>query len=146
MIPLALDADLVRRKMKLIMEDMTDVQPLAAMDRDSFCASRINRYAAERIFERMTGRMIDINYHMLVAARGLPPSSYFESFIDAGKIGALPPDFARKIAVSAETRSRLTHEWDDVEAAEVHMKLQSFMADLPEYLRKIEEYLTSKGG
>ena len=49
---------------------------------------------AERYLERMIGRMIDVNYHLLTESGEAPPRDYFDSFTALSRIGALPPDFA----------------------------------------------------
>jgi uncharacterized protein YutE (UPF0331/DUF86 family) len=95
--------------MVLIAEDLRRLEALAAKGRDEYLASEIDETLAERYLERMIGRMIDVNYHVLTESGEAPPRDYFESFVALSRIGALPADFAARLAPCAGLRNRIVH-------------------------------------
>ena len=82
-----IDRELVVRKLVLIAEDLPAIEELARQPREGYLASLTNEVLAERYLERMIGRMIDVNYH-LVSERGkAPPRDCFQSFLALGELG-----------------------------------------------------------
>jgi hypothetical protein len=67
-----IDAELVTRKILLVVRDLDALRPIAAKARDAYLSSELNEAAAERYLERLIGRMIDVNYHLLTES-GQPP-------------------------------------------------------------------------
>ena len=56
------------------------------------------RILAERYLERIIGRMIDINYHVLTESGQPPPPDCYQSFTALATIGMLDQAFAKRIA------------------------------------------------
>ncbi|MDI6817436.1 MAG: DUF86 domain-containing protein [Actinomycetota bacterium] len=135
------DKTLVIRKINLISEDFKALKSLAELDYDEYTADPVNQVLAERYLERMIGRMIDINYHLLTELRHPPPTDYFKSFLDLVKIKVLPSDFARQIAPAAGLRNRIVHEYDDIDPKKVYEGLQAAVRDLPVYLKYLSKFL-----
>ncbi len=136
-----IDRDLVTRKMVLITADLGTLQGIASKDRGSYLASPTDELVAERLLERMIGRMIDINFHLITEAGEAPPADYHESFTRLARLGVLERDFATRIAGSAGLRNRIVHEYDEIDPARVHEALQSAVEDIPAYLRRINDYV-----
>jgi len=135
---------LVTRKMLLITADVRALEPLAGRPLDDYMTSPTDEVLAERYLERIIGRMIDINYHLITEAGHPPPRDYFESFTQLARIGALPSAFARQIAGSAGLRNRLVHEYEEIDPERVYAGLHSAVRDVPEYLRQIDRYVKSQ--
>lgn len=136
------DKELVVRKIALISADLDELKGLSGKTVSDFTSEKMERFAAERLLERMIGRMIDINFHILTDAGQAPPPDYFQSFIRLGQVGALPADFARQIAPCAGLRNRLVHEYDEIDPAKLFDGLQAAVRDVPvylEYLAKVIE-------
>jgi uncharacterized protein YutE (UPF0331/DUF86 family) len=136
-----IDRELVTRKMVLVAEDLRRLEALAAKDREAYLASEIDETLAERYLERMIGRMIDVNYHVLTESGEAPPRDYFESFLALSRIGALPVDFAARLAPCAGLRNRIVHAYDDLDPGRVYDALRTAMADVPAYLAAIRRFL-----
>jgi uncharacterized protein YutE (UPF0331/DUF86 family) len=132
-----IDRDLISRKMVLIMEDLRRLEPLAGKPVADYAASPTDEALAERFLERIIGRMIDINYHLLTETGAAPPRDYFESFVALGREGVLPPEFAARIAACAGLRNRIVHLYDTIDPARVHEALQAALRDVPEYLKHV---------
>ena len=123
------DRDLVTRKIALIVDD--------------YLASATDEIVTERYLERMIGRMIDINYHLITEAGHPPPRDYYESFTQLAKLRILSPAFASQIAACAGLRNRLVHEYDAIDPRRVYEGLQAAVRDIPEYLRRVHEHVAS---
>lgn len=136
-----IDRDLVTRKMALITADLGTLQAMAGKDSASYLASPTDELVAERLLERIIGRMIDINFHVLTEAGEAPPADYYESFTRLARLGVLERDFATRIAGSSGLRNRIVHEYDEIDPARVHEALQSAVEDIPAYLRRINDYV-----
>ncbi len=136
-----IDAELVTRKLMLITGDLKELSTIAVKSPDEYLASLRDQLVAERLLERMVGRMIDINYHLIVETGHPPPTDYYDSFIRLGTLQVLPPNFAARIAACAGLRNRLVHEYDEVDQARVYEALQGAVKDIPDYLRAIQHYV-----
>lgn len=136
-----IDRDLVTRKLALVTADLKALAPLAAKTLDQFLASDPDQVLVERYLERIVGRMLDVNYHLLVESGRRPPKDYYESFTQLAKLGTLPAAFASRIAACAGLRNRLVHEYDDIDAERVHEAASSALRDVPEYLRLVHRFI-----
>lgn len=95
----------------------------------------------ERYLERMIGRAIDVNYHLLTASGEPPPPDYHSSFTRLAPLGVLETPFAKRVASAAGLRNRLVHDYDRIDPAKVYKALQDALDDLPSYLRQVRIYL-----
>ena len=136
-----IDPELVTRKMVLITADLRALEPLARHPLEDYIASPTDEVLVERYLERIIGRMIDINYHLITEAGHPPPRDYFDSFTQLARIGVVPPAFATRIAASAGLRNRLVHEYDEIDPERVYAGLQAAVRDVPDYLRHVELYV-----
>ena len=108
---MTIDRELVTRKLLLITQDLDAVAPFATKPLTAFLDNRFDQAVVERMLERMIGRMIDINYHLITEGGQPPPSDYHASFLKLGELGIVDPEFARRIARCAGLRNRLVHEY-----------------------------------
>jgi uncharacterized protein YutE (UPF0331/DUF86 family) len=136
-----IDKELVTRKVLLITEDLRALGSLAARPVAEYLASATDEVLAERYLERIIGRMIDINYHVLTESGQPPPPDYYQSFTALAAIGMLDRAFATSIAACAGLRNRITHEYETIDPARVHEALQSAVRDIPEYLRRLAAHV-----
>jgi uncharacterized protein YutE (UPF0331/DUF86 family) len=91
---MTVDRELVTRKLLLVAADIDALRPLAARGADSYLRSWIDQAVVERYLERIVGRMIDVNYHLLTGSGHPPPADYHASFIRLVELQVLDPDFA----------------------------------------------------
>lgn len=141
-----IDVELVNRKLVLIAEDLARLEPLAAKGRAAYLASEVDETLAERYLERMIGRMVDVNFHLVVESGQSPPRDYFDSFLALGRVGVLDPEFARRLAPCAGLRNRIAHEYDDLDPGLVHEALSAAIVDVRGYLGAIRARLASAAG
>lgn len=136
-----IDRALVTRKITLILKDLAALTDLSRQSREAYLANPINEVLAERYLERMIGRMIDINYHLITESGHPPPKDYHESFQMLGTMGILQGEFSREIAFSAGLRNRIVHEYDEIDAAKVYEALQVSVQQLPTYLDHVNRFI-----
>jgi uncharacterized protein YutE (UPF0331/DUF86 family) len=135
------DRDLVTRKLLLILADLDRLEPVGASGVDAFQQDIHQQLVAERLLERMIGRMIDVNYHLLTQAGEAPPPDYHTSFERLAPLGVLDADFARRIARAAGLRNRLVHDYEDIDARRLHESLQPARNDIAAWVASVQRYL-----
>lgn len=137
-----IDPELVIRKMVLIAADLKALAPFADRPLEQYLVDATDEVLVERYLERIIGRMIDINYHLVTEAGEPPPRDYFASFTQLARLGVLPPAFATRIAACAGLRNRLVHEYEEIDPERVYAGMQAAVRDVPEYLRSVDAYLS----
>ena len=137
-----IDKELVTRKIVLITEDLKPLGQLASRAVADYIASPTDEVLAERYLERIIGRMIDINYHVLTESGQPPPRDDYESFTALATVGMLDRDFATRIAACAGLRNRIAHEYETIDPLRIHEALQSAVRDIPAYLRRVAEHVS----
>jgi len=141
-----IDRELIIRKISLVLRDLKPLTDLSGYSIESYLASPINEVLAERYLERMIGRMIDINYHLVTESGHPPPKDYHESFQMLGTMGILPGDFSREIALSAGLRNRIVHEYDEIDASKVYEAMKVAVQQIPSYLNHVNRFIESLSG
>jgi uncharacterized protein YutE (UPF0331/DUF86 family) len=136
-----IDPTLVIRKINLISQDFKEIVELSRKSLQEFLASRVDEVLAERYLERMIGRMIDINYHLITESGLPPPTDYYQSFLQLERLGVLPHDFAQTVASCAGLRNRIVHEYDEIDPAKIHEALQTAARDVSQYLTRVHSYM-----
>lgn len=140
---MTIDPELVTRKLLLIATDLAALEAIRERGTDAYLQNWIEQAVVERFLERVIGRMIDVNYHLLTASGHPPPADYHGSFVRLGEIGILEPEFARRISRSAGLRNRLVHDYEGLDHAKVFAALVDALDDVPQYLDRIHRHLTS---
>jgi uncharacterized protein YutE (UPF0331/DUF86 family) len=141
-----IDAVLVGRKALLITRDLADLAPLARKPLAEYLANPRDELVAERLLERIIGRMIDINYHLLTETDHPPPADYYASFTQLAAVGVYDAEFGRRLAACTGLRNRIVHEYDEVDPRKVHEALAAAMSDVSAYLRAIDDYVKRTSG
>jgi uncharacterized protein YutE (UPF0331/DUF86 family) len=138
---MTIDRELVTRKLLLITQDLAVLAPFATKPLVAFLESRVDQAVVERLLERMIGRMIDVNYHVITESGQPPPPDYHASFLKLAELGIVDPEFARRIARCAGLRNRLVHEYEEIDPGKVLESLQAARDDIVTYVRSVQEYL-----
>ena len=120
---MTIDQELVTRKLLLITKDLEALGLVAATDVAKYLQSSFDQAVVERYLERMIGRMIDINYHVITESGYPPPPDYYASFTGLADLKILEPEFAQRIARCAGLRNRLVHEYNEIDPRKVFAKI-----------------------
>lgn len=138
---MSLDEKLVSRKVSLINSDLKSLKELSKLSLKTYLSKAEYEALAERYLERIIGRMIDINYHILSEKEMEVPADFYHSFLALGRRGYLPPALAEAMANSAGLRNRLAHEYDEIDSKKVFEAIASCLSDVPKYLKNIVKSL-----
>lgn len=137
-----LDEQLIHRKAKLIEEDLQKLIPYQKTGEDAYLKNEAVQLAVERLMERIIGRLIDINYHVLKEKFSKLPVDYFDSFLALSKEGIVSHDLARTVAKSVGLRNILAHEYDIIDPTKVYEAIGNALSQIPQYLQTILKALS----
>lgn len=137
-----LDRDIVRRKLKVVVENLRALEPIKLMTEEEYVGDLYKRKAAERLLQEIIEAAIDINTHIIVQTGNMAPDDYYESFIRVGELKAVSPHLAEELAPSAGLRNRLVHEYDTLDHSMVLNAVRMAEELYPMYLKEIEEFIS----
>lgn len=132
-----LDQQLIHRKAKFIEEDLQKLTSYQKLGEKTYYNDEAAQLAVERLMERIIGRLIDINYHLLKEKFGKLPIDYFDSFMALSKEGVVAEDLARSVAKSVGLRNILAHEYDTIDPKKVYQAINDALIDVPQYLSSL---------
>jgi len=142
---MSVDTHFIRRKIKLIQEDLSELDHLAHHSFDEITKDHIKILAVERLLEKIIMRAIDINQH-LIAELGKGDErvrGYEDTFYILSQLGIYGEEFAKQIAPSAGLRNRLVHEYNntrqDIIYKSVGEAIEQYVKYCDSILRFIEE-------
>lgn len=138
---MTVNSKIVQRKITLINKDLKNLQEIGTVPLAKFISNDTYETLAERYLERIIGRMIDINYHILAEVDHETPLDYYNSFVKMGEKKYLPFDFATSLAYSAGLRNILAHEYDEIDVKKIHQAVPRCLRDVPKYLIYVVKYL-----
>lgn len=135
------DIQLIHRKIKLIEADLSFLTKYKNISLEKYLKSRESQLVIERLLEKITGRLIDLNYHLLKEKYEIMPEDYYDSFIEIGKRKIITAEFAEEIAKSSGLRNALAHEYDKIDEKMVHKAIGTSLTQIPKYLKIILDTL-----
>ncbi len=137
------DIHFIRRKIKLIQEDLSELDNLAHYSFDEIFKDHIKYLAAERLLEKIIMRAIDINQHMIAElGRGDEQvRGYEDTFYILSQLGIYGEEFAKQIALSAGLRNRLVHEYNNTRQDIIYKSLNEAVAQYVKYCDSILKFI-----
>lgn len=136
-----LDIELIVRKIILSENDYRKLKQISLLSFKEYQSKDYYEPLAERYLERIIGRLININYHVLSVEHDASPIDYYGSFIMMGEYDYLPKDLAKSLASAAGLRNRLAHEYDDLDPKKFYDSIAVAIKEIPLYLRNIQKLL-----
>ena len=140
---MAIDTHFIRRKIKLIQEDLSELDALAHYSFDEITKDHIKYLAVERLLEKIIMRAIDINQHM-IAELGKGDEQvrgYEDTFYILSQLGIYSEEFARQIAPSAGLRNRLVHEYNDTRQEIIYKSIGEAIGQYVKYCDSILKFI-----
>ena len=130
-----LNKQFLQRKIKLIQEDLSRLEPLAKYSLDQLAKNSISYNAAERLLEKIITRAIDINRHCIaeLGEGNEAVRTYEDTFLRLAKLKVYPEKFAKTIAPSAGLRNVLAHEYDEVDKKLVAKSIKEALFQYAKY-------------
>ncbi len=135
-----IDRELILRKIKLIEEDLDKLRVYENISFEKYLKSFEIRLVVERLLEKITGRLIDVNYHILREEYEIMPEDYYNSFIEIGKNKIITEEFAESMAKSVGLRNALAHEYEKIDQALIYGSIKVALVQVPDYIKKILEF------
>lgn len=138
-----LNREFVRRKIKLIQEDLGHLEPLGKYSFTELAQDPIKYSATERLLERIITRAIDVNSHCIaeLAQGSEVVRSYHDTFLRLADLGVYPENFAKEIAPSAGLRNVLVHEYDQVDPRYIWQSVGKALAQYAKYCDYVIKFL-----
>ncbi len=136
------DIDLILKKIKFLRDDLNHLKKFKNISLAEYMEDDLKRASIERFLEKITGRVIDINYHILREEYEILPEDYYSSFIELGKKGVIPAKIASELARSTGLRNALAHEYDKIDDKKVYQSIKLAISEVPEYLKRILKFLS----
>ena len=137
---MVVDKKLIFRKINLIIRDLEKLKSISSLSWQEYQKKFDYEALTERYLERIIGRMIDVNFHLIIENGCPPPEDYFSSFRMLGELGIISRDFAERLARLAGLRNRLAHEYDAIDERKIYNELKNILKELPVYLKAVEKF------
>jgi uncharacterized protein YutE (UPF0331/DUF86 family) len=137
------DTHFIRRKIKLIQEDLSELDRLAHYSFDEITKDHIKYLAVERLLEKIIMRAIDINQHMIAElGRGDERvRGYEDTFYILSQLGIYGEEFAKQIAPSAGLRNRLVHEYNNTRQDIIYKSVSEAVTQYVKYCGFILKFI-----
>lgn len=137
--------EIIAKKLEQIKELSGELVRLLRVPFNDFEKDTTAIRAAERNFQLMVDLASDINTQILVERGEKTPDTYKQSFNDLARAGVLPNDLAKKLAVSAQVRNILVHEYDfEEDYKKFYDSAKGFIPVYQEYAQQINSYINGK--
>lgn len=142
---MVVDKKLIFRKISLIIRDLEKLRPISLLSWQEYQGKFDYEALAERYLERIIGRMIDINFHLIVENGYPPPEDYFSSFKMLGELKIISHTLADSLPRLAGLRNRLAHEYDSINERKIYDELKKTTKEALIYLRAVEKFNGNNG-
>lgn len=138
-----LDKDLIKRKLALNQKELERLQEFEHLSIDEIAKNPGDYAACERYLERLIGRAIDINQHVISETGSMEQhaTKYRDTFINLADLGVYPREFAEKIAPSAGLRNALVHDYNDIDSEMLKKSIGEAIQEYNEYAKYIIEFM-----
>lgn len=136
-----IDVNIIKRKIKLIEADLFKLKKYEDLSLSEYFSNEEVQLVVERLLEKITGRIISLNYHILKEEYEIMPQDYYSSFIEMGKNRLIGQEMAEEIAGMAGLRNALAHEYDEIDHNLVYKSLKLALIQIPDYLKIILDFL-----
>lgn len=136
----------IHRKIKLIQEDLSKLEPLTHLSFDTVAKDPMKYGAAERYLERIITRAIDVNRHLIAELGNGSETTrtYEDSFLRLADLKIYPEKFAHVIAPSAGLRNVLVHEYDEVDKRLVYKSVGMALSEYAKYCGYLLKFLNKR--
>jgi len=140
-----LDKEFITRKVKLIQEELGNLESLKGFSFDKISSEGVKMAAVERYLEKVIMRAIDINQHIVLELGKGNESlkGYEDTFYALAKIGVYPEDFAKQIAPSAGLRNRLVHEYNSTKQEIIYDSVSDAITQYVKYCDYVLKFIAN---
>ena len=130
-----INKDLIYRKIKLIHENLSHLEPFAHLSFDELEKDRIGYAATEMQLERIVTRATSMNRHIIgEIGSGLEKvTTYQDTFLALAKLNVYPEQFAKQIAPSAGLRIIYAYDDEQLDPKEIYPTVGKVLEQYAKY-------------
>lgn len=138
-----LNHELIKRKLALNQKELERLKAFEHLALEAIAHDPGTYAACERYLERLIGRAIDVNQHIIAELGGitLRIQTYRDTFLALAEIGVYSREFAEKIAPSAGLRNALVHEYNNIDPAILQKSIGEAVREYNEYARRVLAFI-----
>lgn len=138
-----LNKDFIQRKPSLNQKELERLKEFENLRIDEIAKDFGKHAACERYLERLIGRALDINQHIIAEKGNISQDvmRYRETFLALAELGVYPKEFAEKIAPSAGLRNALVHEYNNIDPAVLQKSIGEAISEYNDYARYILSFV-----
>jgi len=136
-----IDKEFIREKVNQGEKYLVELESFLKLTDSDFLKDSKNRYALERVFLLLVEEMVDINNHFL-RELNISINDLKSSFESMGEAGALPKDFAKKIAPLAGVRNILVHQYEKIDLELFLKNLRANLGDFEKYFSAVIKFIS----
>lgn len=137
--------DLVKEKISLIQTELARLENFKQLSFQEIISDFSRQAIVERLLERIIGRGVDINQHLiseLATKDTSAPKDYRETFLKLPEFGIYPVEFAEQISKIVGTRNILVHEYDEINYSKIYSSISDCLKDYLAYCDYILKFLS----
>lgn len=139
----SIDSEVVLVRLRLIAKYCNTLEEFTSVSFNQYLNDFRQQLIVERLLQLMVEAATDINTYFLVQLHQISPSTYFDSFLEAGRQGIITPEFAAELAQSVGMRNILVHQYKDIDNQIVFGAIPKALEQYPLYMQQITAYLDS---
>ncbi len=136
-----LDRPAIERKITVMADYLDELRQIGAASFQEFRSDFRIKRTTERLIQLIVECATDINGLLIIGLGHTPPSDYYSSFVEVGRLGVLSPDFADSLAPTTAIRNRLIHEYDTIDERLVYASVQPIIEAFTRYVQQVHNYL-----
>lgn len=138
-----LDKEFVQRKIALIQDDLKHLIQYEKLTIAEITKDFVTQAVVERVLERLIGRAIDVNQHIIAEQGGTLENvtMYRDTFMRLVDLGIYSREFAEHIAKSAGLRNILVHEYNTINPEILHKSIGEAIKGFNEYTKYILSFV-----
>ena len=137
-----IDKRLLKRKLSKLREYLKELQPFIRISLQDYLNDYKNKRTVERDIQLIVECATDINSHILVETKEIPPRDYYTSFTELTKLHVLPHEFGLSLAETAGLRNRIVREYEEIKDEIVYGNIEKVLNLYQKYIELILKYLT----
>ncbi len=138
-----LDKEFIKRKLNLNQQELVHLQEFENLTIDDIAKDHGKYAACERYLERLIGRAIDINQH-IISEKGdvtMNVLRYRDTFLRLFDLGVYPKKFSEQIAPSAGLRNALVHDYNNIAPEILEKSIREALQEYNEYAKYILAFI-----
>lgn len=135
-----MNPDIIKKHIEEMYENLAILDELKSMPFSQFKDDKKTIKVSERCLQLSIQGLLDVCHYIIANENLTRPADNREAILTLGANGAIPKDFAEKIAPMAGLRNLLVHEYLKIDPRYIYEHLQR-LEDFREFSRYILKYI-----